>query len=578
MSLYRLLRGQLAPYRRLLWLVVVLQAVQTTATLALPALTADLINDGVLPGVTATIWRVGLVMVGFSVVQLLFAGAAVWYGARVAMGFGRDVRAALFQQVTSFSSREVADLGAASLITRITNDVQQIQQIVVMGTTMMMAAPITMVIGLVLALREDVGLSVVVLTAIPLVVLMLGVVIRQLVPGFQLMQEQIDGVNGVLREQLLGLRVVRAFVREPEETARFADANGMLTATSLRVGRLMAFMFPSMMLISNGASIAVLALGASRVEAGTLQVGSLIAYLTYLVMILMAVIMTTFMLSMLPRASVAAERVLEVLETEPSVRPPVAAVHEVDRQADLEFRDVGFTYEGARRAVLDEVSFHLRRGRTVAVIGSTGSGKTTLVNLVSRLFDVTEGTVLVNGVDVRELDPDLLWRTVALVPQKAHLFSGTVASNLRFGNPDATDAELWDALEIAQADGFVQSMPDGLESPITQGGTNVSGGQRQRLSIARALVAKPEILVLDDAFSALDLATEARLRAALRPRIGEMGVLLVSQRVATIRNADEILVLEDGEVVGRGPHDDLVARCATYREIVDSQTERSAVA
>lgn len=571
MSLTRLLRTHLAPYSRTLWLIVLLQTLQTAATLALPALSADLINDGVLLGDNATILRVGGVMTAFSLVQVLFAGAAIFFGARVAMGFGRDVRKALFQRVTEYSAREVGAFGAPSLITRITNDVQQVQQVVVMGATMMVAAPITMVIGLILALREDVGLSVVLLIAMPAAVIILGSIIRLMLPAFQVMQEQVDRVNTVLREQLLGIRVVRAFVREPEETARFAEANTELTDTSLKTGRLMAAMFPSVIFIVNVSSIGVLLIGAGKVDAGTLQVGSLIAYLSYLVQILMAVVMATFMVSMLPRASVASGRILDVLDTESSVRPPLDPVMSVSLRATLEMKDVSFQYPGADHPVLHNVSFRVGPGRTVAVIGSTGSGKSTLVQLVSRLFDATSGSVQVNGVDVRELDQDLLWGTVGYVPQKAHLFSGTVATNLRFGNPDATDQELWQALEIAQADGFVQTMPDGLDSPITQGGTNVSGGQRQRLSIARALVANPQIFVFDDSFSALDLATEARLRSALGPRIKDASVLIVSQRVSTIARADEILVLDDGAVVGRGTHDELLATCPTYEEIVASQ-------
>ncbi len=578
MSLSRLLRTHLAPYARTLWLIVVLQAIQTAATLALPTLNADLINDGVLTGDTATIWRIGGIMSAFSLVQIAFAGAAVYHGARVAMGFGRDVRRDLFHRVTDYSAREVGRFGAPSLITRITNDVQQVQQVVVMAATMMIAAPITMVMGLVLALREDVGLSVVLVVAIPATVVILGSVIRRMLPAFQVMQEQVDGVNAVLREQLLGIRVVRAFVREPEETARFAGANAELTDTSLRVGRLMAVMFPSVMLIINASSIGVLLLGGTAVDSGSLQVGSLIAYLSYLIQILMAVIMATFMVSMLPRASVAAGRILDVLDTESSVRPPTDPVTSVIEHGTLEMRQVGFQYPGAGHPVLRDVSFRVGPGSTTAIIGSTGSGKSTLVQLVPRLFDATSGAVFVDGVDVRELDPDLLWGSIGYVPQQAHLFSGTVATNLRFGNPDATDEQLWHALEVAQAAGFVQAMPDGLDSPITQGGTNVSGGQRQRLSIARALVAQPEIFVFDDSFSALDLATEARLRSALAPHLRQAAVLIVSQRVSTIADADEILVLDDGEVVGRGTHDELQVTCPTYREIVESQAEQKAAA
>jgi ATP-binding cassette subfamily B multidrug efflux pump len=578
MKLRRLLARNLLPYRRELVWVLVLQAIQTTATLALPALNAQLINDGVLVGDNATIWRIGAVMVGFSLVQIVFAVAAVWFGARAAMGFGRDIRRDLFHQVTDYSAREVGRFGAPSLITRITNDVQQVQQLVVLAATMMIAAPITMVVGIVMAMREDLGLSIVLVVAVPAAVVVLGALIVQMVPAFQQMQERIDQVNAVLREQITGLRVVRAFVREPEESARFATANDELTAVSLRAGRVMAAMFPTVGLIVNISSLGVLWLGAGRVESGELQIGSLVAYLSYLLQILIAVIMATFMVSMLPRASVAADRIIDVLERQSTVTTPDDPVTETPERGTVELREVGFRYAGADHPVLCDISFRVAPGETTAVIGSTGAGKTSLVNLVARLFDATEGTVLVNGVDVKRLHPDLLWGRVGYVPQRAYLFSGTVASNLRFGRPDATDAELWEALEIAQAAGFVQSMADGLESPIAQGGTNVSGGQRQRLSIARALVARPDVYVFDDSFSALDLATDARLRAALAPHTRDAATIVVAQRVSTIVDADQILVLEDGELVGVGRHDELLADCPTYAEIVASQAGAGAVA
>ena len=571
MSLRQLLRTHLGPYRNTLYIVVALQAVQTTATLTLPTLTAQLINNGVLVGDNGYIWRTGGFMVGFSLVQIVFAAVAVWFGARAAMGFGRDLRRDLFHQVTSYSAREVGKFGAPSLITRITNDVQQVQMLVVLAATMMVAAPLTMVIGIVMALREDVGLSVVLLVAIPGAGLLLGQIVYRMVPAFQVMQVRIDRVNSVLREQITGIRVVRAFVREPQETERFAEANAELTAVSLRTGRLMASMFPTVGLIVNISSLGVLWIGANRISDGNMQIGSLVAYLSYLIQILIAVVMATFMVSMIPRAAVAAERIVEVLDTESSVHPPEQPVTEVAEHGTLEFRNVSFRYAGAQKPVLSEISFRVEAGQTTAIIGSTGAGKTTLVNLVARLFDATEGTVLVDGVDVRQLDPDLLWGKVGYVPQKAYLFSGTVASNLRFGRPDATDAELWQALEIAQASGFVQAMPEGLDSPIAQGGSNVSGGQRQRLSIARALVAQPEIYVFDDSFSALDLATDARLRAALGPHIDEAAVVIVAQRVSTIAEADQILVVENGEIVGRGTHEELIHSCPTYAEIVASQ-------
>ena len=559
MSLRQLLRSHLGPYRAVLLAVVVLQAIQTTATLILPSLNADIIDKGVLTGDNGYIWRVGGVMLAISLVQVVFAAWAVWYGARAAMGFGRDVRRDLFHQVTSYSAREVGTFGAPSLITRITNDVQQVQTLVVMATTMMIAAPLTMVIGMVLAI------------AIPAAVLILGIVIVQMVPAFRLMQVRIDRVNAVLREQITGIRVVRAFVREPEEAKRFAGANAELTEVSLRAGRLMSLMFPTVGLVMNMSSLAVIWVGADRIGNGSMQIGSLVAYLTYVVQILMAVVMVTLMVSWIPRAGVAAERIVEVLDTESSVRAPANPVTAVAERGTVEFRDVGFSYPGAEHPVLSHVSFRVHTGQTTAIIGSTGAGKTTIANLIVRLFDATEGAVLVNGVDVRELDPTLLWGNVGYVPQKAYLFSGTVATNLRFGRPDATDAQLWEALDIAQASGFVRAMPDGLDSEITQGGGNVSGGQRQRLSIARALVVRPDIYVFDDSFSALDLATDARLRAALAPHTAEAAVVVVAQRVSTIRDADQIVVLEDGEVIGIGTHDDLVRTCPTYAEIVESQ-------
>ncbi len=571
MNLRRLLVSHLGPYRPLLLIVVVLQAVQSAASLTLPALNADLIDNGVLQGDNPYIWRTGGVMIAFTIVQIVFAAGAVWFGARAAMSFGRDIRRDIFHTVTSFSAQEVGRFGAPSLITRITNDVQQVMMLVVLACTMMIAAPMAMVIGIFFALREDVGLSVILLVAIPAAIVLLGQVVVRMVPAFQLMQGRIDRVNGVLREQITGIRVVRAFVREPEEVERFAAANGELTATSLRAGRIMASMFPTVMLIINVSSIAVLWLGADRIASGEMQLGSLVAYLSYLVQILIAVVMLTFMVSMLPRAAVAAGRIVEVLDTESSVVVPADPVTTVSERGTLEFRDVSFTYPGAEVGVLTDVSFRLVAGQTTAIIGSTGAGKSTLVNLVPRLFDATAGTVLVDGVDVRRLDPDLLWSKVGYVPQKPYLFSGTVASNLRYGRPDATDAELWDALEIAQASSFVQSMPDGLHSEITQGGGNVSGGQRQRLSIARAIVVRPELYVFDDSFSALDLATDARLRVALRPHTRDAGVLIVAQRVSTIADADQILVIEDGRIVGRGRHDWLIDTCPTYAEIVASQ-------
>ncbi|HWL44351.1 MAG TPA: ABC transporter ATP-binding protein [Ilumatobacter sp.] len=578
MKLWRLLRSHLRPYRGQIAVLVVLQALQAIAMLMLPSLSADLIDRGVIGGDKPFIWRTGGVMLAYSAAQVVLASAAIWVGARVAMGFSRDVRRDLFQTVTAYSAREVGAFGAPSLITRITNDVAQVQILVVMGATMMLAAPITMVAGIIMAVRQDVGLSVVFVVAIPVVVVVLGRLIVRLVPAFQAMQARIDDVNRVLREQITGVRVVRAFVREPEETRRFAEANAELTDLALRSGRLFARMFPTVGFIVNAAIIAAVALAAPAIERGDLQVGSLIAYQVYLVQILMSVVMLTFLASLTPRAAVAADRIVDVLDTEPSVRAADEPVTTVPEPGTVEFRNVGFAYPGAERAVLTDVSFRVTPGTTTAVIGSTGSGKTTVVNLVVRLFDATSGSVLVNGVDVRALDPTLLWGHIGYVPQRAFLFAGTVASNLRFGRPDATDAELWRALEIAQAAEFVRAMPDGLDSEIDQGGTNVSGGQRQRLAIARALVVRPQLYVFDDSFSALDLSTDARLRAALAPYTADAAVIIVAQRVSTIRSADQIVVLDDGRIVGVGTHEQLVATCAEYAEIVESQHASGAVA
>ena len=576
--LVRLLKTHLAKYRWLLVAVVLLQLVQTTCTLYLPSLNAKIIDKGIVTGNHGYIWKIGLVMLGITLVQVCFSICAVYFGSRTAMGFGRDVRSGLFHKVTDFSTQEVALYGAPSLITRITNDVQQVQMLVLMTCTLLVAAPITIVGGVIMALREDVGLSGILLVSVPALTIGVGLVIGRMIPLFRVMQERIDGINRVLREQISGIRVVRAFVREPDETKRFESVNQDLTDTSLLAGRLMAFMFPIVTVILNASNVAALWIGANRINSGQMTIGSLIAFLSYLAQILMSVMMASFMAVMVPRAAVCAERIQEVLDTDSSVVSAANPVRSVTMAGSLEFRNVGFNYPGAEVPVLHDISFTSLAGQMTAIIGSTGSGKTSLVNLVPRLADATSGSILVDGVDVRELDPDLLWDRIGIVPQKPYLFSGSVASNLRYGKPDATDDELWEALEVAQARDFVSSMPGGLDARIAQGGTNVSGGQRQRLAIARALVRKPEIYLFDDSFSALDLSTDARLRAALAPHTAESTVIIVAQRVSTIRHADQILVLEDGETVGLGTHDALLETCPTYAEIVASQVQAEVAA
>jgi ATP-binding cassette, subfamily B, multidrug efflux pump len=576
--LVRLLRTYLVPYRTLLAAVIVLQLFGTLAALYLPSLNADIIDNGVAKADTGYILRTGTMMLAVTLVQVVCSVTAVYFGARTAMGFGRDTRAAIFHQVGAFSSREVTHFGAPSLITRTTNDVQQVQIVVLLTCTLMISAPIMCVGGIIMALRQDLGLSWLIVVSVTVLVAAIGFIVSRMVPLFRRMQTRIDILNRVLREQITGIRVVRAFVREPVERQRFGAANADLTDTALRVGRLLAFMFPIVLLVLNVSSVAVLWFGAHRIEEGQMQIGSLTAFLSYLMQILMSIMMATFMLVLLPRAAVSAERLVEVLDTDSSVVTPSDPVTELAVHATLELAGVTFSYPGADDPVLRNISVRTGPGQTTAIIGSTGAGKSTLVSLVPRLMDATEGSVLVDGVDVRQIDPDLLHRLIGLVPQTAYLFTGTVASNLRYGKADATDEELWQALRAAQADDFVGALAEGLDAPVSQGGTNFSGGQRQRLAIARAIVHRPEIYLFDDSFSALDLATDARLRAALRPITRDSAVIIVAQRISTIVDADQILVLEDGAVVGLGTHDELLADCPTYAEIVESQLPAEAVA
>jgi ATP-binding cassette, subfamily B, multidrug efflux pump len=577
--LLRLLRAHLAPYRRAIGLVVLFQFVQTLATLYLPTLNADIIDNGVVKGDTGYIMRIGAFMLAITLAQIVCAIVAVYFGARTAMALGRDVRAAIFHRVQDFSTQELGHFGAPSLITRTTNDVQQVQMLVLLSFTLMVSAPIMCVGGVILALRQDIPLSGLLLVIVPVLIGIVSMIIVRMRPLFRTMQVRIDGINRVVREQITGIRVIRAFVRDDHERQRFASANTELMDVSLAVGKLMALMFPSVMLVINLSSVAVLWFGGHRIASGGMQVGALTAFIAYLLQILMAVMMATFMFVMIPRAEVSAERIREVLDTEPTLPLPLAPVTPLRRNGELELREVDFRYPGAEQPVLHDIDLVARPGRTTAVIGSTGSGKTTLLNLVPRLFDVSDGAVLVDGVDVRDLAPDLLAEIVGLVPQKPYLFSGTVASNLRYGRPDATDEELWRALSVAQAREFVAAMPGGLDAPIAQGGSNVSGGQRQRLAIARVLVRRPEIYLFDDSFSALDYATDSALRAALAEEIADATIVIVAQRVNTIRDADRIVVLDEGRVVGTGTHTELMATSPTYREIVLSQlTEQEAAA
>ncbi|GAA4025261.1 ABC transporter ATP-binding protein [Arthrobacter methylotrophus] len=569
--LWKLLVQYLRPHRRLLIAVVVFQLAQSIASLYLPTLNADIIDEGVAKGDTGYILGTGSLMLLITLLQIACSITAVYFGAKAAMGLGRDLRGAIFTRVGEFSEQEVTRFGAPSLITRSTNDVQQVQQLVLMSCTLMVAAPMLSIGGVIMAVRQDAQLSWLIAVSVPVLLVAVGLIVTRMVPLFRKMQVRLDTVNRVLREQLAGIRVVRAFVREDMETERFASANQDVTEMALRAGRLMALMFPVVMLVLNVSSVAVIWFGSFRIDDGTMQVGTLIAFLSYLMQILMSVMMATFMAVMIPRAAVSADRIGEVLETESSVRPPENPVTKTAGRGELELLDVGFAYPGAEEPVLSGISFRARAGQTTAIIGSTGAGKTTLVNLLPRLFDASSGSVRIDDVDVRELHPDLLWGHIGLVPQKPYLFSGTVRSNLLYGKPDATEEELWRALSIAQAQDFVEEMEGGLDAPISQGGTNVSGGQRQRLAIARALVKQPELYIFDDSFSSLDTATDARLRQALKRHTSGATMVIIAQRVSSIADAEQILVLDDGRLVGRGTHEELLETSETYREIVSSQ-------
>ncbi|HEY4753805.1 MAG TPA: ABC transporter ATP-binding protein [Candidatus Limnocylindrales bacterium] len=572
-----LLRRHLGPYRWPVLLVLLLLLGQSLGNLYLPELQADIINNGVVKGDTDYILRTGGYMLLVTFALMLGSFVMVFFSARVAMGLGRDLRAAIFSKVETFSQIEVNRFGAASLITRNTNDVQQVQQVVLMIMVMMLAAPMMIIGGVIMALRQDVPLTGILLVITPILLIVIGIVMSRAIPLFQAMQKKLDQINLVMRETLSGVRVIRAFVRTRHEEVRFDGANRDLMGTALSVNRLFAITLPTIFLIMNLSQVAVIYLGAFRVNEGSMPIGNLTAFLQYIMLVLFSVLGATLMLVMVPRAQVSAGRINEVLDAEPSIADPIEPVSPV-RRGRLEFRDVTFCYPGAEDPVLRDVSFDANPGETTAIVGSTGSGKTTLINLIPRLYDATEGSVLVDGVDVRQFDRQDLWRRIGMIPQKAYLFGGTIASNLRYGDEAADEDALWKALEIAQGKEFVSAMDDGLESPISQGGTNVSGGQRQRLAIARALVRRPDIYVFDDSFSALDFRTDARLRAALSRELGDATVIIVAQRVGTILRADRIVVLDEGRVVGIGTHQELMASCETYREIVLSQVTEEEVA
>ena len=567
----KLLVRYLATYRWWLAGVLIFQFASAMASLYLPRLNADIIDNGVAKGDTAYIWSHGVLMLAVALGQIVASVIATFFAARAAMSAGRDIRRDVFQRVSGFSEREVSRFGAGTLITRNTNDVQQVQMLAMMGATMLVTAPLLAIGGIIMALQQDVGLSWLIGVAVPVLLVVAGLIISRMVPLFRQYQQRLDAVNRIMREQLTGVRVVRAFVRERIEEGRFRGANTDIMVVGRKVGSLFVLMFPLAMLVLNVTVVGVIWFGGLQIDQGNVQIGTLFAFMQYVGQILMGVLMATFMTIMIPRAAVSADRIGEVLDSDDRLTRPAQPVSVFPAPGTVEFDDVSFSYPGAEAPVLQGLSFRAEAGETLAVVGSTGSGKTTLVSLIPRLFDVTSGTVRVAGVDVREADLDLLWNGIGYVPQRAFLFTGTVASNLRFGREDATDEELWRALEIAQAKDFVSEMEGGLGARIAQGGTNVSGGQRQRLAIARAIVHQPDILVFDDSFSALDVATDARLRQALWRELPEVTKVVVAQRISTITEADRIVVLDDGAVVGLGTHEELLASNETYREIVESQ-------
>jgi ATP-binding cassette, subfamily B, multidrug efflux pump len=569
--LLRLLRRYAGPYRGLISVVAAFQVVSTLASLYLPTINAAIIDDGVAKGDTGTIVELGGIMLGVTALQVVCAVGAVYFGSRVGMGFGRDLRSAMFHHVTGLSAEETARFGAPTLLTRTTNDVQQIQVLLQMTCTMLIAAPIMCIGGIVMAIHQNAGLSWLLMISVPLLGLANYWLVSRLLPIFRAMQRLIDGINRVMREQLSGIRVIRAFAREPFERARFGEANQALADTAMTVGRLQALMLPVTTLVINVSSVALIWFGGMRIDSGEMQVGSLIAFLSYFMQILMAVLMATILLVMLPRASVCAERITEVLSTTPAITSPATPTRPAAVAGLVEIDGAAFSYPGAERPVLHGISLTARPGTTTAVVGSTGSGKSTLVSLICRLFDVTEGSIRVDGVDVREHDVEALWSTIGLVPQRGYLFSGTVEENLRYGKADATDDEMWEALRLASADAFVSAHPDGLQMRVAQGGMNFSGGQRQRLAIARAVIRRPLIYLFDDAFSALDVHTDARVRAALAEVSAEATKIIVSQRISTVLAADQIVVIDDGSVVGVGTHAALLADCPVYAEFADSQ-------